>query len=166
MNEFSRIVSRAAGWAGLLLATTLLTSSCASSDKPASASFASVVIVNHTPQQIREATDKVFQQNGYQALGQEGDTLVYEREATEREQREYVGFVGAHEGEKVDIRVRVKIEVKDPSSYWLSCKAYAVSNPGQPVFESITALFSFQSKPYQKLLNQVAAAVPLTAATP
>src|SRR5271170_8152517 len=99
MNASSMIVSRAAGWTGLLLATALLMTSCASSDKPASASFASVVIVNHTPQQIREATDKVFQQNGYQALGQEGDALVYEREATEREQRDYVGFVGAHEGE-------------------------------------------------------------------
>jgi hypothetical protein len=167
MNSSTKIFIRFPGWTCLFLLAAILVGGCAS-DKPASASFAAVVISNHTLQQIREATDTVFEQNGYQAMGEQNGALVYEREATEREQRNYAGFVGAHEGEKVDMRVRVKIENKDPSSnsYWLTCKAYAVCNPGQGVFETTTALFDFQSGPYQKLLNKVAAAVQRPAVTP
>jgi hypothetical protein len=155
MNSFSSIFACVAGWTGLLFVATLFDGGCASADKPASASFAGVIISNHSAEQIRLATDTVFQQNGYQASGEQSGALVYEREATEREQRQYAGFVGAHEGEKVDIRVRVKIEVKAANSYWLTCKAYAVCNPGQPVFETVTALFGFQSGSYQKLLDKV-----------
>ena len=53
--------------------------------------------------------------------------------------------------------MRAQVRPKDPSAYWLECKAYAVCNPGQPVFEQTTPLFNFQSKPYQKLMDQVAA---------
>jgi hypothetical protein len=133
-------------------------------DKPAGASFASVVVINKTPEQIRQATISVFQDNGYQMIPQSDGSLVFQREATRREQIDYAGFAGAQQGEKVDIRVRARVTVKDPSAYWLECKAYAVNNPGQGVFEQTTALFNFQSKPYQKLLNQVASR--LAAATP
>ena len=168
MNSSSKIFTRFAGGPGMLLAATLFIGGCASADKPASASFAGVIISNHSPQEIRTAADTVFQQNGYRASGEQDGALVYEREATEREQRQYAGFVGAHEGEKVDIRVRVKIEAKDPNSnsYWLTCKAYAVCNPGQPVFETVTALFGFQSGPYEKLLDKVKGTVGLPAVKP
>jgi hypothetical protein len=166
MNSSANIFTRFAAWTGLLLLAVFFASGCASADKPASASFASVIISNHTAQQIRDATDTVFQQNGYQAMGEQGGALVYEREATGREQRDYAGFVGAHEGEKVDMRVRVKIENRDANSYWLTCKAYAVCNPGQPVFETTTALFGFQSGSYQKLLDKVKGTVGLPPVTP
>ena len=167
MNSSAKNFTRFSGWTCLLLLAAILAGGCVS-DKPASASFASVIISNHTPEQIRMATDTVFQQNGYQAMGEQNGALVYEREATEREQRQYAGIVGWHEGEKVNMRVRVKIEHKDPNSnaYWLTCKAYAVLNPGQGVFESVTALFDFQSGPYQKLLDKVKGTVGLPAVTP
>ncbi len=166
MNSSSKTVVRLACLTGLLMLAAMFAGGCAS-NKPASASFASVVISDHTPQQIREATDTVFQQNGYQATGQQNGALVYLREATEREQRQYAGFVGWHEGEKVDIRVRVKIENRDPSSnsYWLTCKAYAVRDPGD-LSETVTALFDFQSGSYQKLLDKVKDTVGQPAATP
>jgi hypothetical protein len=138
-----------------LIFTAIFSSGCSSANKPASASFAGVIIANCSAQQIRDATETVFTQNGYRSSGQQGDALVFEREATGREQREYAGFVGAHEGEKVDIRVRVKIETKDPTSFWLTCKAYAITNPGQGIFETSTALFNFQSDSYQKLMDKV-----------
>jgi hypothetical protein len=154
-------------WTALgLIFAAIFASGCSSTNKPASASFAGVIINNYSAQQIRDATETVFSQNGYQSSGQQGDALVYEREATEREQRQYAGFVGAHEGEKVDIRVRVKIEVRDPASYWLTCKAYAILNPGQGVFETSTALFNFQSDSYQKLLDKVKGTVQRPAVTP
>ncbi len=165
MNSF---FIRMTGWTGLFLLAVLFVSGCVSSNRPASASFAGVLISNHTPQEIRTATDTVFQQNGYQAMGEQGGALVYERQATEREQRQYAGFVGAHEGEKVNIRVRVKIEANHPgpNSYWLTCKAYAVLNPGQGVFETVTALFGFQSGPYETLLDKVKGTVALPAVKP
>ena len=64
-------------------------------------------------QAIQQAAETVFQQNGYQALTLADGSTGFEREATEREQRQYAGFVGAHEGEKVNIRVRMKIEPKN-----------------------------------------------------
>ena len=168
MKPRSFLFNRLAGWAGISLLAALLGGGCASGDKPASASFAGVVISGHNAEQIRVATDTVFQENGYQAFGEQGGALVYEREATGREQRQYAGFVGSHEGEKVDIRVRVKIENRDPAakSYWLTCKAYAICNPGDPVMETSTALFGFQSGQYQKLLDKVKGTVALPATTP
>ena len=132
-------------------------------DKPAGASFASVVIVNQTPDNIRQATVAVFLENGYQQIPMSDGSLVFQREATRREQLDYAGLAGTQQGTQVAMRVRVKITVKDPSADWLECRAYAVTDPGQGVFEQTTALFDFQSKPYQKLLNQVAARLAATA---
>ena len=149
----------------VLLAGFMLTG-CRSMDKPASASFASAVVINQTPEKIRQAVIAVFQDNGYQIFSLSDNALVFQREATRGETIDYAGFAGAHEGTKVVMRVRVNVRPKDPSAYWVECKAYAVCNPDQQVFESTTALFGFQSKPYQKLMDQVAQRVAQTAPTP
>jgi hypothetical protein len=167
MKSVSTSFNPFAGWAGaLIILAAIFSAGCRSMDKPESASFAAVVISNQSVQAIQQAAGTVFQQNGYQALTLGDGSIGFEREATEREQRQYAGFVGAHEGEKVIIRVRIKIEPKNVAAYWLSCKAYAVCNPGQQVFETTTALFRFQSKPYQKLLDQVAQSAAMAAPTP
>jgi hypothetical protein len=155
MNTFAKIFSGGTG--ALIILAAIFSAGCKSTDKPESASFAAVVIPNKTVDQIREAAVAVFRQNGYTALTLGDGTTGFEREANSREQRQYAGFVGAHEGDKVVIRVTIKIEPKNPGADWLSCKASAVTNPGQGVFETTSALFGFQSDPYQKLLNQVAA---------
>jgi hypothetical protein len=166
MKSFSTSLNPFSSWIGtLIILAAIFSSGCSSMDKPESASFAAVVITNQSVEAIRQATVAVFQDNGYQALTLADGSTGFEREATEREQRQYAGFVGAHEGEKVIIRVRIKIEPKNPGAYWLSCKAYAVTNPGQGVFETTTALFGWQSKPYQKLLDQVAQRAAMAAPT-
>jgi hypothetical protein len=117
-------------------------------------------------EQIQQAAVSVFQENGYTALILADGSQGFQREGTEREVREYAGFVGAHEGAKVNMRVVIHIEPKNAAAYWLSCKAYAVSNPGQGIFETTTPLFGWKSGPYQKLLNQVAARLAVAAPTP
>ncbi len=159
-----RTFAKAAGLFVVLAA--IFSAGCSSMDKPESASFASVVIVNQTPEKIRQAAIAVFQDNGYQIIPQSDSSLVFEREATRREQIDYAGFAGTQQGDTVVIRVRVQIRVKNPGTDWLECKAYAVRNPGQPVFEQTTPLFNFQSKPYQKLMDQVAAKTVMAASTP
>lgn len=152
---------------GMLLLAVIFAIGCRSLDKPASVSFASVILSNtYNMAQIQEATMTVFQQNGYQNVPQPDDALVFEREATRGEQISYAGLVGAQAGDKVIIRVRVKIEVRDASTYWLGCKAYAVCNPDQPVFSTSTALLNFQSGPYQKLLDNVKGTLQRPAVTP
>lgn len=167
MNSFFKTFTPFTGWTGaLLILAAIFSAGCKSMDKPESAGFAAVVISNQSVQSIQQAAVSVFQENGYTAMTLDDGSTGFQREATEREQRQYAGFVGAHEGDKVVIRVRIKVEPKNPSAYWLSCKAYAVTNPGQGVFENTTALFGFQSGPYQKLLDQVAARLAMAAPTP
>jgi hypothetical protein len=155
MNTFSPSLTRTAGWTGLLLTiTALLVSGCRSMDKPASASFASVVIYNQTPNAIRHAADQVFANAGYQSLKLADGSQVYQREATRGEEIAYAGFVGAHEGEKTIVRVRMGLQAQG-KAWLLSCKAAAVTNPGDFVSEQTYPLFDWQSGPYQDLLNYV-----------
>ncbi len=179
MNSFSILVVRLAAMvrqtppaiapcvARLFLLAAISAAGCRSLDKPASASFASVILRNtHSIAQIRQATLTVFQQNGYRNVPQPDNSLVFEREATRGEQISYAGIYGAQNGEKVIIQVRVNIEVRDASTYWLGCKAYAVCNPDQPIFSTSTALFDFQSGPFQKLLDKVKGTLQRPAVTP
>jgi len=169
MHSFFTIFTRRgfSGWtAWLFIFAAVLATGCSSLNKPASASFASVIISNQSIEKIKAATVTVFQQNGYQLMSLPAGELAFQREATRREQIDYAGFVGAHQGEQVVIRVRMSIEPSGTGAYLLGCKAYAVCNPGQPVFESSTALFNFQSGPYQKLLDNVKGTVQQPAVTP
>lgn len=163
LNSSPSMLNRLVIWAALLSCVALLVAGCSSMNKPASASFASVVIVNQTPEQIRQATIAVFQDNGYQQIQMSDGSLAFQREATRREQIDYAGIAGAQQGEQVAMRVRVQIFPKNPGACWLACKAYAVCNPGQGVFEQVTPLFDLQSRPYQKLLDQVAARLAASA---
>jgi len=152
---------------GLLLLAAIFAAGCSSLDKPASASFAAVTINRtYTTEQIQQAAVKVFQQNGYQNVPRPDEPLVFEREATRGEQISYAGFVGAHNDEKVVIQVRLKVEVKDVYTYWLGCRAYAVTSPDQPIFSKTTAMFNVQSGPYQELLDKVKRSLQQPAATP
>jgi hypothetical protein len=158
MNSSSKIFTTrkftsVTGW--LFVFAAMFVVGCSSLNKPESAGFASVIISGQSMEKIRAAVVTVFLQNGYQSLVVPEGELAFQREATRREQIDYAGFVGAHEGEQVLIRVRLGIEPRGASAYLLSCKAYAVCNPGQAVFETSTALFGFQSGPYQKLLDNV-----------
>src|ERR1700709_2506254 len=66
-------------WTALgLIFAAIFSSGCSSTNKPASASFAGVIINNYSAQQIRDATETVFSKNGYQSSGQQGDALVFE----------------------------------------------------------------------------------------
>lgn len=166
MNALFKTPTRFTCRTALLLAAVVFADGCSSMDKPASASFASVVIVNQTPAKIRQAVIAVFQDNGYSILPQTDGSLAFQREATRSEQLSYAGIAGTQEGERVAMRVLVNIQPKNPSAYWVGAKAYAVCNPDQPVFENTTALFNFQSGPYQKLMDQVAKKVILPTPTP
>ena len=145
----------------------IFSSGCSSTDRPASAGFAAVVIVNQSVEQIQQAAVAVFQQNGYQAmtLGATART-GFEREATERENS--VNTPGS------SVRTRVKKSssacgknrTKKSQRVLVELQGLRRDQPGKGVFENTTALFGFQSGPYQKLLDQVAARLAMAAPTP
>ncbi len=156
MNTFSSILTRFTGLTGLvLLLITVAVSGCKSLDKPASASFASVVIYNQSPAKIRAAADSVFANNGYQSVRNPDGTHVYEREATKGEQLAYAGLVGAHDGVPTIVRVRMGIRPQGANAWLLDCKAFVVTNPGDFVSQQIFPLYDWQSGSYQDLLNRV-----------
>lgn len=167
MNKLSFGFTRFTLGTGLLfMLAAIFVSGCNSMDKPASAGFASVIISNQTPEKIRLAADTVFANNGYQSTQLPDGGQVYEKEATKREQIAYAGFVGAHEGERTIVRVRMGIEPQGANRFLLSCKAFVVTSPGDFVSEQTYPLFGWQSGPYQDLLNNIKGTLQNPVATP
>lgn len=120
--------------------------------RPSSASFASVVIENRTPDQIRQTAVAVFAGDGYRAASLSGDELVFEKEGTRGDQIAYGSIVG---DQAIRVRVRTVIVPLAPQQHRLQCKAYMVREAGTS-FEDEVRLKNFRSGPYQKLLEEVA----------
>ncbi len=135
---------------GTVACATLL--GCKSPDKPASASFASVQISGHTPQEIRAATLSVFQQDGFMPVGVEGFDLVFEKEGSKWDRIAYGNWL---DDNAVWLRVRVSLVPASPGAYRLQCQAFKVRDKGDKVFEEEVRLRSNHSKPYQALLDKV-----------
>ncbi len=127
--------------------------------KPASASFASVDISGHSPQQIQEATGNVFREDGYAAyLGGNGQ-MIFQKEGTRANNLSQNGVVGSYYGETTMFRVVAEIVEIGGEKYRLQCQAYLVRNPGDSFMEDSHPLANVRRMPYQHLLNKVARAV-------
>ncbi len=123
-------------------------------------------IANQSPEEIRKAAIAVMESNGYQTIQSANGTLVFEKETTRDEQIASAGLIGAHEGERAIVRLRIGLQKFGAGSYLLDGKASVVTSPGDPVHEQSHALFAFKNGPYQKLLNDVKVALQQPAATP
>ena len=76
---------------------------CRSLNQPASASFASVVIVNRTVEEIRLATAAVFTEAGYETFHTAKGDMVFEKEGTKMNQIAHGGWL-----EDGSVRERVR----------------------------------------------------------
>jgi hypothetical protein len=141
---------------GLVLLCAALSSGCRSAGKPASASFASVVIAGRSVEEIQQAAVAVFQGDGYRAPRAAGGDMIFEKEGSRKNQIAYAGPVGAHYGEQVIVRVRAQIVELGASSDRLQCKAYMVRNANDSFFADEIPLPNRRGRPYQKLLDEVA----------
>jgi len=120
--------------------------------KPASASFASIVIDGHTMDEIRNAAGEVFQADGYTVMVR-GNEMKFEKEGSRMAQLAYEGFADSG---PVNVRVLASIVQLSQTSYRLQCQAFIVKSPGDPVFEEVIKLQNVRSRPYQDLLDKVA----------
>jgi len=135
------------------LAASLLVLAGCGATKPASASFASVVIPGHTVEEIRNAAGEVFSADGYTVMVR-GNEMKFEKEGSRMTQLAYEGFV---DGGSVHVRVLASIVQISATSHRLQCQAYIVKSPGDPVFEEVIKLQNVRGRPYQDLLDKVAA---------
>lgn len=141
----------------LLLPLALLTG-CSSLNKPASASFASVLISSSSSEDIQATTVKVFKEADYHTVYRSPgtDTLVFEKEGTQGQSLAYNGVVGTQAGEQILNRVRVSLTDRGDGSFWLTCQAFVVRDAGGQLGGDEIKLSNLRSRPYQKLLDEVA----------
>src|SRR5262245_19837276 len=142
---------------GKLVATLALTASLMAIvgcgfGKQASASFASVVIKNHTFKEIQNAAGEVFSEDGYKVQVRDNE-MKFEKEGSRGAQLAYEGFADSG---PVNIRVLATIVQLSESSYRFQCQAYIVKSPGDPVFEEVIKLQNIRSRPYQNLCDKIA----------
>jgi hypothetical protein len=128
---------------------------CGTFKGPASASFASVTIENHSAQEIAAATAKVFGEDGYSGGLRGPGKLVFEKEASRATTLSREGLFATQSGARTVNRVRAEIvPLSGGSSYRLQCKAYIVRDAGA-LLEDEDPLTNIRSGPYQLLLNKV-----------
>ena len=129
---------------------------CRSLSGPGSASFASVTIQNHSPEEIAAATARVFGAEGYAGGLSNTGQLVFQKEASRATTLSREGLVATHEGSQTANRVRAEIVPLAGGSYRLQSQAYVVRGAGDAFFEDEVRLTNMRSGPYQSLLNKVA----------
>jgi hypothetical protein len=141
---------------GLAMLCGVFLSGCASS-KPASASFASVVIPNQSVETIQDTTMLVFGEAGYKANRTPDGSMVFEKEGSRGDQILYGGLGGAEYNGAITVRVMAEIvDLSGQDARRLQCQAYMVRHAGEGIFEDKTRMANFRGGPYQKLLDEVA----------
>ena len=161
MTAFQKTLFRLRGAtsAALFCGALLLGATGCRLNKPGSASFASVDISGHSPQQIQEATGNVFREDGYAAfLGASGE-MIFQKEGTRANNIGQNGFVGSYYGEQTMIRFVAQLVQIGSDSWRLQGQAYMVRNPGDSMMEDSHPLGNIRRGPYQHLLNKVERAV-------
>ncbi len=128
---------------------------CGTISEPASASFASVTIQNHSAEEIAAAATQVFGADGYRGGMTGSGEMVFEREASRATTFSREGLVDTYYGARTVIRVRAQlVALSGVSSYRLQCQAYIVRDAGD-FLEDPVPLTNVRSGPYRSLLNQV-----------
>jgi hypothetical protein len=136
----------------LALATGLFAVTGCGLTKPASASFASVVIHGHTMKEIQNAAGHVFTADGYNVMVRDHE-MKCEKQGSRAAELAYEGLAG---NGPVNVRVLASIVQLSETSYRLECQAFIVKSPGDAVMEEVIRLQNIRSRPYQDLLDKVA----------
>ena len=135
-------------------AALLVLVACQSTSGPGSASFASVTINKHTPEQIHAATGAVFREDGYAGAQMSPTQMLFEKEASRLSTISREGLIAAQGGARTIERVRTELVDLGGGTYRLQCQAYMVMG-GPGLFEDEKKLSNLRAVPYQILLNQV-----------
>jgi hypothetical protein len=149
-------LNRSLSCLSLLLVCGLFGTGCRSMSGPGSSSFASVVIPHRSAAEVQAATQQVFGENGYWRGASGPGQMVFETEGSRANTLARDGLAAAQAGARTLVRVRVDLEGLGDGSHRLECQAFMVSGAGDSFFEEEHRLTNIRSRPYQKLLNEVA----------
>jgi hypothetical protein len=141
---------------GLALLAVWVLAGTGCSSKPASASFASVVIPGKTSDEICKTTGVVFQEEGYQVRLLQASNMIFQKEASRSQALAYGGVIDTHYGSTTAIRVKASLVDMGMGSYRLQCQAYVVRDANDAFFAEETRLSNMKGGTYQKILNKVA----------
>jgi hypothetical protein len=122
-----------------------------------SASFASVIIPDKTPEEICSAAAQVFQEDGYQVASLTPSNMIFQKEASRGQSLANTGVVDTMYGASTLIRVRAELVDLGAGSHRLQCQAFVVRNAGDSFFEDESRRTNLRRMPYQNLLDKVAA---------
>lgn len=150
-------------WGVLLL---LAVSGCKSASGPGSASFASVTIHKHSPEEIHAAAGQVFRADGYAGAQVGATQMVFDKEASRLATISRDGLIAAQGGARTIERVRTELVDLGGGSYRLQCQAFMVTGAGDSFFEDEVRKTNLRSGPYRSLLNKVAKKLESSAASP
>lgn len=147
-------VSLAFAWIGLALALT--NPGCKSLNEPNSASFASVIIKDHSGEEVAKTVRQVFVEDGYKGgMTGEGE-MTFEKEASRGATLAREGLINTYYGEQSINRVRVELLDMENDTIRVQCKAYKVSGGSDPFFQEEIPISNMGAGPYRSLLNKVA----------
>lgn len=116
------------------------------SDSVGSGSLAYVEVRSGTTAELRMGVLRVFQDDGYRLVTESGGSMIFEREATQRDQVMY----GRYQ-EPLTMRVVVSIEPRRQGGCLVRADAYAMHDRDE------TKVMRIARRPYQEMLNRVKA---------
>jgi hypothetical protein len=125
---------------------------CQSTGKSDSSSFASVIIHGNTPGQIKPVALEVFQADGYQLDRADLYKLEFAKLGSHWDNFAYGNWIDS----STWVRVKLEIVPVPTTSCRVQCRAFVVRDKGSSTEEEI-ALSHMKRKPFQKLLDKIAA---------
>ncbi len=137
-------------WIGLCTGALVL-SGCTTDKRPPEARFASVELQGHALDQIARVTVDVFHDNGFTVARRTYARLVFEKQASRMDNLIYGSWVAET---PVWLRVKADIVLLSDDGFRLQCRPYLVRDRNETVEEELKV--EFRSKPYQKMLEEVA----------
>ena len=142
------------------LLCALLSAGCVTREKPDY--LASVEIEGNTPGQIAAATEAVFSANGYKLASSGAMKLMFEKPGSGMNKFAYGDWVG---DSQVWVRVKLNLIPAGEALFRMDCRAFLVKDKGGSTEEEIK-VSSMHHRPYQKLLDDVAARLKPKSAKP
>ncbi len=116
-------------------------------------SHASVRIAGHSEAEIRQTAATVFREQGYTPDYSTPAEIVFDRPGSRLDAAKWGGLAGGG----VTMRVKVRLRPQPDGSHLLIADAYAVQNASDPFFQTESRNVILNRRPYQRLLNEVAA---------
>jgi hypothetical protein len=144
------------------LAVVLVSVGCRSTKSLVSSRMASIVVTNHSPEQIDTAIRSVFKNHGYQEGKGEEDEIVFQKPGSLMSGLVYSDWYNGGVWE----RIKVYQRELHPTETVVECDGYMVSEHDDPLFQKEKKEYGTKKHHCQALMDEVARVLKRPVATP